>query len=83
MFMYGENSILGYGSDGFSIHELFRGLRPWHDFAQLYPELGRSRDADPRLKEVSKGKWYKAVVILVTKLLKAVRNKEREGTLEV
>lgn len=81
MFMYGENSILGYESDGFSIHELFRGLRPWHDAGKFYQELGRSRDAYPLLKEVAV--WYKRVVIFVTKLLKAVRVREREGTLEV
>lgn len=44
-------------------------------------ELGRSRNAYPLLKGVAT--WYKRVVILVTKLLKAVRVKEREGVLEV
>jgi len=79
--MYGENSILGYDDEGFSIHELFRGLRPWHDTEWLYQELGRSRDAYPFFKGVTN--WYKRVVILATKLLKAVRSKEREGALEV
>lgn len=44
-------------------------------------ELGRSRNAYPLLKEVAT--WHKRVVILVTKLLKAVRVREREGVLEV
>lgn len=79
--MYGENNILGYELDGFSIQELFRGPRPWHDTEQLYQELGRSTDTYLLFKEVLI--WYKRVVILVTKLLKAVRSKKREGTVEV
>lgn len=51
MFIYGENGILGYDADGFSIHELSRGRSPWHDNEEVYQELGRSTFAVVTEKE--------------------------------